>query len=536
MKRFIVSPFVFLTLSILFGYVLHGCGSYESGYLGVPISPSPFLQLDMGTAPSETATLPPSEAFNTEQYDRIYENPFRSALENPLSTFSIDVDTASYANVRRFIRQMNQLPPKDAVRIEEMVNYFTYDDPQPTGETPFAVTTEVAGCPWNASHRLVRIGIQGKAVPMADIPPMNLVFLIDVSGSMSAWNKLPLLKKAFRMLVGQMRERDRIAMVVYAGAAGLVLESTPGSEKAKILAALERLESGGSTAGAAGIQLAYTVAKANFISNGNNRVILATDGDFNVGPSSDGALVRMIEERRNDGVFLTVLGFGMGNYKDAKMERLANKGNGNYAYIDGPLEAKKVLVKEIGGTLMTIAKDVKIQVEFNPARIKAYRLIGYENRLLANEDFDDDAKDAGELGAGHTVTALYELVPVGADTPVPGTTGELKYQTRGMKPEASASDEMMTVKLRYKMPDGDTSRLIVDTVKEAERDFNAASENFRFAAGVAGFGMILRDSGYKGDLNYADVLAMAKGARGTDENGLRAEFIRLVEAAELLER
>ncbi|MCF7816965.1 MAG: von Willebrand factor type A domain-containing protein [Kiritimatiellales bacterium] len=465
--------------------------------------------------------------FNTEQYSRIVDNAFKLALDNPLSTFSIDVDRAAYANVRRFLND-NQLPPPDAVRIEEMVNYFKYDYPQPKNADPFAVSMELAACPWNTEHQLALVGLQGLEVETKNLPPNNLVFLLDVSGSMNQPDKLPLLKSAMRLLVEQLRPQDRVSIVVYAGAAGLVLE--PTSDKSCILEAIEWLSAGGSTAGGAGIELAYKAAQQGFIKDGNNRVILATDGDFNVGTSSDGALVRLIEEKRETGIFLTVLGFGTGNYKDSKMEQLADKGNGNYAYIDDILEAKKVLVTEMGGTLVTIAKDVKIQIEFNPAQVKAYRLIGYENRLLAKEDFDDDKKDAGELGAGHTVTALYELIPVGSDEEVP-EAGNLKYQTT----ELRKSDELMTVKLRYKQPDGDESKLITQFIKAADFQPLETSDNLKFAGAVAEFGLLLRNSEYKGDAGYNAVLDQARESRGTDAEGYRAEFIRLVEKAQLLD-
>ncbi len=393
---------VLLTIILL---VVSACGA-------APEAISPYQPTYMVVESEAVMEAPESQdaAFNTEQYDHIQENGYLEAMSNPLSTFSIDVDTASYSNVRRFING-SQLPPTDAVRIEEFINYFNYDYPQPDGEHPFSITTEVSTAPWNPAHKLVHIGLQGQQVDKTELPDSNLVFLFDISGSMNDANKLPLLKQGFRLLVEQLTERDRVAIVVYAGAAGLVLPSTSGAEKATILEAIDRLEAGGSTAGGAGIQLAYGQAKENFIPNGNNRIILATDGDFNVGASSDGELVRMIEEKRDDGIFLSILGFGTGNYKDSKMEKLADKGNGNYAYIDTIREAKKVLVSEMAGTLLTIAKDVKIQIEFNPTKVQAYRLIGYENRLLAKEDFTDDSKDAGELGAGHTVTALYEIIP-----------------------------------------------------------------------------------------------------------------------------
>ena len=470
--------------------------------------------------------------FNTEGYDHLPENPFLAVTANPLSTFSIDVDRASYANVRRFIRG-GQRPPRDAVRIEELVNYFHYDYPEPEGDGPFSVHTEVAPTPWQPDHLLVKIGLQGQRVDVRDIPPSNLVFLLDVSGSMNSPDKLPLLKTAFRMLVDELRPQDRVAIVVYAEAAGLVLPSTSGSDKAKILEALQQLEAGGSTAGGAGIRLAYDVARDNHIEGGNNRVILATDGDFNVGASSDGDMVRLIEEKREQGTFLTVLGFGTGNLKDSKMEKLADHGNGNFAYIDGVLEARKVLVQEMGGTLLTIAKDVKLQVEFNPTRVQAYRLIGYENRMLAAEDFDDDEKDAGELGAGHSVTALYEVIPVGveSDAEVRGV-GELRYQTTGVAPTADASDELLFVKLRYKEPNGAQSRLLSHPVSH---EIGHASEDFRFAAAVAGFGMVLRDSEHRGAWGLADVEALAKASIGEDSEGYRAGFLQLVGAARSLE-
>ncbi len=394
--------------------------------------------------------------FNTEEYGRFEENVFLTAADNPLSTFSIDVDRASYSNVRRFLRD-GQRPPRDAVRIEEMVNYFTYDYPQPPAGQPFSITTEVARAPWNEGHRLLLIGLQGRRIKTADLPPNNLVFLIDVSGSMESPDKLPLIKRSLELLVGQLRPQDRVAIVVYAGNAGLVLPSTPGSDKGLISAAIEQLEAGGSTAGGEGINLAYQIAKENFLENGNNRVILATDGDFNVGVTSDGELERLIEQKRRDRIFLTVLGFGTGNIKDSKMELLADKGNGNYAYVDTLAEARKVLVEEMGATLFTIAKDVKVQIEFNPAHVAAYRLIGYENRLLRKEDFNNDAKDAGDIGAGHSVTALYEIVPPGAEVVGQGSVDPLKYQKATA---AAASPEMLTLKLRYKEPDSERSELI----------------------------------------------------------------------------
>ncbi len=499
-----------------------------------PPSPAMHKRAMMAAPAGAPAAMPPRQPsspveFNTEGYDRVTENPFLDVLNNPLSTFSIDVDTASYTNVRRFITG-GSLPPPDAVRIEEMVNYFDYDYPQPGKGEPFSFTTELTDAPWQPGNRLLLIGLQGLKVPTGKLPPANLVFLIDVSGSMSDENKLPLLIKSFKLLVGQLRSQDRVAIAVYAGQAGLVLPSTGGDEKHKILAALESLQSGGSTAGGAGIQLAYKVAKENFIKGGNNRVILATDGDFNVGASSDAEMERLIEEKRNDGIFLSVLGYGMGNYKDSKMQKLADKGNGNYAYIDNLLEAKKVLVSQFGGTMLTIAKDVKMQVEFNPAKVKSYRLIGYEKRMLRAEDFADDKKDAGELGSGHTVTALYEIVPVTGEADV---NRELTYQDVRVKESARKSPELATIRFRYKKPDGDVSRELVRKIPSTAVGIGTASENIRFAAAVAEWGMLLRKSEYKGKANYAQVLDLARKAKGTDDPGYRAEFIRLVEMAEL---
>jgi Ca-activated chloride channel family protein len=472
---------------------------------------------------------PPPPA-NREGYAHIAESGFKSAKDSPLSTFSIDVDTASYANVRRMLTA-DQLPPAGAVRIEELINYFTYDYPQPEGEHPFAVQTEISQAPWNPAHKLVHIGLQGQTVDASALPPANLVFLLDVSGSMNQPAKLPLLKKAFKLLVNQLRPQDSVSIVVYAGAAGLVLPPTSGADRPRIVAALDTLRAGGSTAGGAGIQLAYEVARKQFVKGGNNRVILATDGDFNVGVSSRGGLVKLIEAKRDQGIFLTVLGFGTGNYQDAKMEQLANKGNGNAAYIDSLLEAKKVLVTEMGGTLLTIAKDVKIQVEFNPAKVHSYRLVGYENRALANEDFNNDKKDAGELGAGHTVTVLYEIVPVGAE----GTASvdPLKYQATPLK-QAAFGDELMTLKLRYKQPQGSTSQLITHALLDHATPLAKTSANFRFSAAVATFGMRLRDSQHQGGATWNQLIELARGARGTDHHGYRAEFVRLAEKAQLL--
>jgi Ca-activated chloride channel homolog len=466
--------------------------------------------------------------WNTEEYDGINENIFHDALRNPLSTFSIDVDAASYSNIRRFINN-GQRPPKDAVRIEELVNYFDYDYADPKHEHPFNIITEISSAPWNTNHKLVHIGLQGQKIPTENLPPSNLVFLIDVSGSMNMPNKLPLLKSSFKMLVNELRPQDHVAIVVYAGAAGMVLEPTSGEEKAKIIAAIDRLEAGGSTAGGAGIRLAYSVARQHFKKGGNNRVILATDGDFNIGESSNAAMERLIEEEKKSGVFLTVLGYGMGNYKDSKMETLSNKGNGNYAYIDNITEAKKVLVNEFGGTLFTIAKDVKLQIEFNPAKVKAYRLIGYENRVLRNEDFNNDKKDAGDLGSGHTVTALYEIIPVGVESEF-FTVDPLKYQSVKVDPSASKSKELMTVKFRYKKPDEDVSKLIVHPMSDTQIPLEKTTDNFRWSASVAAFGMLLRESEYIKGYTFGEVVQLAQGARGTDKEGYRIEFIKMVQS------
>ncbi|HXT57294.1 MAG TPA: von Willebrand factor type A domain-containing protein [Pirellulales bacterium] len=472
------------------------------------------------------------EGFNTEAYARIAENPFLEVRQNPLSTFSIDVDTASYANVRRFLNQ-GSLPPKDAVRIEELVNYFKYHYAPPAGDAPFAVHAEVAGCPWAPKHRLLRVALKGREIDFNNRPASNLVFLVDVSGSMDEPNKLPLLKAALRLLIDRLSENDRIAMVVYAGSSGLVLPSTTGDHQAVIAGALEQLQAGGSTNGASGIQLAYEVARQGFIRGGTNRVMLCTDGDFNVGVTDEGALTRLIESEAKSGVFLSVLGFGAGNYKDATMEKLADRGNGNYAYIDGLDEARKVLVEQAGGTLLTIAKDVKLQLEFNPSKVAAYRLVGYENRLLRDEDFNDDAKDAGEIGAGHTVTAFYELVPAGGESPA-APVDPLKYQKTVEPAEAAASDEILTLKLRYKEPEGAKSKLLSSVVKDSGGSYAQAGEDFQFAAAVAAFGLVLRDSQFKGDMNLAAVLELAAASRGADEGGYRAEFIELVKKAQAI--
>jgi Ca-activated chloride channel homolog len=465
-------------------------------------------------------------AFNTEDYDNIVENKFLSPKQEPLSTFSIDVDEASYSNVRRYL-QNGSLPPPGAVRIEEMINYFDYDYPQPQNEDPFSVIAEIAECPWNADHKLIHIGLQGKIIPLENLPASNLVFLIDVSGSMDEPNKLPLVQASLNMLTDQLREQDKVAIVVYAGSAGLVLPSTNGTNKTKIKEAINNLQAGGSTAGGEGIQLAYKIAKDNFVRNGNNRIILATDGDFNVGPSSDDDLVRLVEKERKSGIFLSVLGYGMGNYKDNKMQQLADKGNGNHSYIDNINEAKKVLVQEFGSTLFTIAKDVKIQIEFNPHKVQAYRLVGYENRMLASEDFNDDEKDAGELGSGHTVTALYEVIPTGIKNEFSKSVDALKYQSNKTI-NGSNSNEIMTVKLRYKKPAEDVSKLIIKAVIDDNKPLASASDNFKFSAAVAEFGLLLRNSEFKENGNYQQVISLAKSSKGKDVNGYRAEFISLV--------
>ncbi len=499
----------------------------------------------------------PGGEFNTATYDHIEENPFLDATSNPLSTFSIDVDTASYSNVRRFINE-GALPPKDTVRIEELINYFTYDYPQPNDDKPFTVQADVSGCPWEASHRLVRIGLKGKEIAADKRGASNLVFLLDVSGSMMPPERLPLVKQAMRLLTEKLTENDRVAIVVYAGSSGMVLPSTTGDHKEQILDALENLQAGGSMNGAEGIQLAYSVAQKNFIKGGINRVILATDGDFNVGVTSQGDLIRLIQEKAKDGVFLSVLGVGTDNLKDSTMQKLADKGNGNYAYLDSIDEARKVLVQQMNGTLVTIAKDVKIQVEFNPASVQSYRLIGYEKRMLRKEDFNNDTVDAGEIGAGHTVTALYEVVPVGVAvnpaTSVPpvdrlkcGTNEAGKANGAAARDNASSArtgsyngashnSEMMTVKLRYKKPDGDKSELLERVVKDSDSGFAKASPDFKFAAAVAEFGMLLRDSEHKGNVSLGAVLEWAQEAKGADSNGYRQGFIDLVRKAQTLSK
>ena len=463
-----------------------------------------------------------------EDYGAIVENQFTSPKSEPLSTFSIDVDNASYTNVRRFINQ-GQTVPKDAVRVEEMVNFFKYNYEKPTGNHPFAIATEYGDCPWNEKHKLVKIGLQGKEIPNDKLPNSNFVFLIDVSGSMNSQNKLPLLKESMKVLVNQLRKNDKVAIVVYAGAAGMVLPPTSGDKKETIIKALDKLSAGGSTAGGAGIELAYKIAAENFIKGGNNRVILATDGDFNVGASSNKDMETLIEEKRKSGVFLTCLGYGMGNYKDSKMETLANKGNGNYAYIDNIQEANRFLGKEFKGSMFAIAKDVKIQIEFNPKHVQSYRLIGYENRKLRPEDFKNDAIDAGELGSGHTVTALYEIIPTGVESTFNQDIADLKYSEIKIAPK-DYSDELATIKFRYKKPDGEKSIEMVETIKNNVISLAKTSEDFKFSAAVAWFGLKLRDSKLVTNKTSKDIKALALQGKSKDEDGYRSEFIRLVEA------
>lgn len=487
------------------------------------------------TAPAPMATGAVAAArgwtqFNTEAYSKIDEHGFRLVADDPLSTFSIDVDTASYANVRRFLND-GTLPPADAVRIEELLNYFRFDYAAPSGDRPFAVTTEVGPAPWAPAHRLVLVGLRATPLDEGRRAPRNLVFLLDVSGSMYSPDKLPLVKTAMRMLTATLSPADRVAIVTYAGSSGVALPSTSGANKTRIEQAIADLEAGGGTNGAAGIRLAYDIAAKSFIRGGINRVILATDGDFNVGTTSQGELVRLIEQERERGIFLSVLGVGTGNLKDSTMEQLANRGNGNYSYLDSLHEARRVLIAEAGGTLETVARDVKIQVEFNPSRVGAYRLIGYENRVLAHRDFNDDRKDAGEMGAGHTVTALYEIVPPGEKIDVPGVD-PLRYQTTAQRATAAVSDELMTVKLRYKQPDGETSRLMSLPVRDRS---GALAPNLGFAAAIAEFGMLLRRSEHKGNASWAEAADLARRHRGDDADGYRAEFVRLVELAAALD-
>jgi len=473
---------------------------------------------------------------NTEEYGSFKENRFLSAKEQALSTFSLDVDAASYGNMRRMIN-MGQKPPKDAIRVEELINYFSYDYPKPIGKDPVSINTETSICPWDATHRLVKIGVKAREIPSDNLPASNFVFLLDVSGSMDVPNKLELVKSSIKLLTNNLRKTDRVAIVVYAGAAGVVLESTEGTDKQKIMEAVDGLHAGGSTAGGAGIQLAYKIAEKNFIENGNNRIVLCTDGDFNVGVSSNNELESLIESKRKTGVYLTVLGYGMGNYKDDKLQILAEKGNGNHAYIDNIQEANKVLVNEFGSTMYTVAKDVKIQVEFNPAQVNAYRLIGYESRLLNKEDFNDDTKDAGELGSGHTVTALYEIIPAGVKNTY-GGVDNLKYQTNNNTTNSvqpNNSSELLTVKLRYKLPKSDSSNKM--EVPVLMSDINKKpSADFKFIMAVSMFGQLLRESDFKGNSSYDKVIELANNGIGADTHGYRKEFVRLVESVNQLDK
>jgi len=503
---------------------------------GAPASIAPNMVVPSPAMPFATGGMYRERDINTEAYGYRKDNAFLRVADNPLSTFAVDVDTASYANVRRFLTQ-KQLPPADAVRIEELVNYFPYRYAPPTSNVPFAASLEVASAPWMPEHRLVRIGLKGREVTDAQRPAANLVFLLDVSGSMNEPNKLPLVKQSLRLLVHKLRPDDHVAIAVYAGASGLALPSTSAREQTKILKAIEELTPGGSTNGALGIQLAYDIAKANFIPGGVNRVILATDGDWNVGTTSEGELMRLIGEKAKSGVFLSVLGFGMGNLKDSMLEQLADKGNGNYAYIDTLAEARKTLVEQAGGTLVTIAKDVKIQVEFNPAQVSAYRLIGYENRLLAKEDFNNDQVDAGEIGAGHTVTALYEVVPAGVELKAAPGVDPLKYQKPAGPSRGTANNgELLTVSIRYKEPTGDVSSKLEFPLMDAGARFEDASPDFKFAAAVAGFGMVLRDSPDRGQLTLAKVSEWGRAGLDQDAGGYRAEFLSLVGEADSLLR
>jgi len=537
-------------MAVLLG-VLSGCGDVSTDSRP-PAGPVPTqgniatggLRLKAPTAsetpaysPMVSPTSPPAAGLfsslfvgggesDREAYAPVEDNPFHAVKDEPLSTFSIDVDTASYANIRRLIREGKKVPP-GAVRIEEMVNYFDYNYPEPRGAVPFSVSTDVAECPWTPKHRLLRIGLRGKEMPDKDLPPANLVFLLDVSGSMGEANKLPLVKSSLRLLLKELDPQDRIAIVVYAGASGVALDSTPVGDRQKILEAIDKLEAGGSTAGAQGIELAYKIAEKHKRPGTNNRIILATDGDFNVGMTDNSRLERLIGEKAKGGIFLTVLGYGMGNYQDDRLELLADKGNGNYAYIDTLQEARKVLVREMGSTLLTIAKDVKVQIEFNPAQVAGYRLIGYENRKLEHQDFNDDGKDAGEIGAGHTVTAFYEIIPVGQKVPASGIDA-LKYTTPGQPGNAALADQIATVKLRYKAPHGTRSQLVQVEVRDGGESFAQADKDFQFGAAVAAFGMRLRDSDHKGNTSKRRVVDWAKGGLARDPHGDRSEFLTLV--------
>lgn len=486
-----------------------------------------------GTQLREEVLIFPPYPGNTESYKGFVENAFLNPGSTPLSTFAIDVDAASYSNARRMINR-GTLPTKDAIRIEEMINYFHYDMPAPPNEDPVAIHTELSAAPWNTQHRLLRIGLKAKSVKTEKLPPSNFVFLIDVSGSMEGSNRLPLVKSSMKLLIDQLRDQDHVAIVTYAGAAGLQLPSTSAAQKMKIRDVIDNLGAGGSTAGAAGIRLAYQVARQNFIKGGNNRIILASDGDFNVGATSDQDMESLIVNERKSGVSLSVLGFGMGNYKDSKMETLADKGHGNYAYIDNIAEARKAMVTEFGATLFTVAKDVKIQVEFNPGKVQAYRLIGYENRLMEKEDFNDDQKIGGDMGVGHTVTALYEIIPAGVKDSYTTSVDPLKYQSVKETKVKSGSQEMATVKFRFKTPEGSKSKMTQVAVVDKNTALSKTSADFRFATSVAELGMLLRDSEYKQNASFDNLINRAKAAKGADEEGYRAEFINLAQSAKLL--
>jgi len=476
----------------------------------------------------------PSGPANTEQYDYYIENDFAATKSQPLSTFSVDVDTASYSNVRRLLHE-GRLPPPGAVRIEELINYFTYDYPLPEDGKPVSMTTHLIGNPWHRQRQILHVGLRTKPIALEHVPPSNLTFLIDVSGSMMPPERLPLIKRGLQLLVEQLRDEDHVSLVVYAGAAGVVLQPTPGSQKEIILHAIERLSAGGSTHGSAGIRLAYEMARQSFVHGGNNRVILATDGDFNVGVSSDDELVRLIEKERESGVFLSVLGVGTDNLKDSRMEKLADHGNGNYAYLDSLSEARKVLVEQMTGTLVTVAKDVKLQIEFNPSRVKAWRLIGYENRVLRPEEFNDDKRDAGDLGAGHQVTAFYEIIPAESAEDIPGVD-RLRYQESPRDARRARSAELAWVKLRHKKPQSNKSDLLEWPVSATEAGFRDAPADVRFATAVAEFGMLLRESKFAANASFEHVLKTANEALGPDLTGRRAEFVDLARRARQLSR
>lgn len=535
----------YLTRSLLLLLCL-GCGgavrdaAQSTPEAGAIPDRSALMTFDASVAGIEAAAVDEGQgpATGGEKYDRIVDNPFVRVSDNPRSTFSIDVDTASYSKVRQYLTQYHQMPRPDAVRIEELLNYFRYEYESPTSDQPepFATHVAVSQCPWNSEHRLVRLALKGKEIEPDVRPSSNLVLLIDSSGSMKKPNKLPLLQRGMQLLLQQLSEHDRIAIVAYAGSAGLVLDSTPATQSDQIVRALGSLKAGGSTNGGQGLQLAYQIARDNLIEGGTNRVLLCTDGDFNVGVTGTDQMITMVEEESKAGIDLTVLGFGMGNLNDAMLEQISGSGNGNYAFIDTYNEAKKVLVEQLSGTLVTIAKDVKIQVEFNPVMVAGYRLIGYENRVLADQDFNDDQKDAGEIGAGHTVTALYEIAPVGVSTTesLP-KTDPLKYQDPPTASAASQSGELLTFKLRYKLPEDDKSQLQEHVVYDSGASFEQADADFQFAAAVAGFGMMLRDSEHSGDWNYQNVMQVAQSSIGKDTHGFREEFVELVSIAKMLD-